>query len=82
MDALDGNAIAGALYEWFGSDMTTATGVCAHCGTRSQLAELRVYLRAPGCVARCAGCDSVVLVLVETRGETRIHLVAFELVGQ
>jgi hypothetical protein len=71
MDALDGNAVAGMLVDAFGAEMTTATGVCASCGRRSLLAELAVYLRAPGAVARCRGCGNVVLVLVETHGVTR-----------
>ena len=33
MDALDGNAIAGLLHEVFSSEMTTATGICATCGS-------------------------------------------------
>jgi ribosomal protein S27AE len=72
--ALDGNAIAGALYEVFGSEMTTRTGVCKSCGTASLLAEVRVYTRAPGTVARCPHCGNVVFVLVEIAGATRIHL--------
>jgi Family of unknown function (DUF6510) len=68
MEALDGNAIAGMLVDVFGAEMTTATGVCDHCGTVAQLAELQVYLEAPGTVARCRSCGSVVMVLVDVRG--------------
>ena len=50
MQALDGNAIAGTLFEHFGTEMTTMFGTCAHCGTRSQIAELAVYTRAPRAV--------------------------------
>src|SRR5437879_4121094 len=74
MDALDGNAIAGMLYDAFGAEMTAATGVCAHCGAARQLAELRVYLRAPGVVVRCTSCANVVMVLVEIRGMTCVDL--------
>ena len=68
MDALDGNAIAGTLYDAFGTEMTTAAGVCANCGTRSLLAETRVYLRAPGTVVRCSTCTAIVMVLVDVHG--------------
>jgi hypothetical protein len=68
MDALDGNAIAGTLFAVFGEEMTTAAGICTSCGTRSQLAELAVYLRGPGVVARCRHCDNLVMVIVEVRG--------------
>ena len=79
MDALDGNAIAGWLFEYFGSEMTAVTGRCKHCGTRSLIAELAVYTRAPGAVARCRTCGNVVFVLVKIRGETELRGEAFEL---
>jgi Family of unknown function (DUF6510) len=78
VQALDGNAIAGELFELFGMEMTTATGACAHCATTSQIAELRVYSRAPGTVVRCRSCGGVVIVLVAIRGTTHIHLDGFE----
>ena len=72
MDALDGNAIAGSLFEHFGTEMTTARGSCAHCGATAQVAELRVYMRAPGTVVRCPACGGVVIVLVTIRDALRI----------
>jgi phage tail tape-measure protein len=74
MDALDGNAIAGTLLTVFGTEMTTATGTCASCGTRSMVGEFSVYLRAPGEVVRCRHCGSVVMVFVEARGVTCVDL--------
>jgi hypothetical protein len=68
MEALDGNAIAGALHAAFGDDMTTARGTCAACGNSNMLALFRVYQRAPGAVARCSVCGEVALVLIEARG--------------
>jgi hypothetical protein len=74
MDALDGNAIAGALYDLFGEEMTLAESVCAYCGAVRPLAELRVYLRAPGTVVRCTSCASIAIVLVEIRGITCVDV--------
>jgi hypothetical protein len=74
MDALDGNAIGGLLLEVFGAEMTTATGRCDHCGAVAQVAELVVYLEAPGTVARCRSCESVVMVVVEVRGTKCVDL--------
>lgn len=79
MEALDGNAIAGQLFEYFGGEMTTATGSCRHCGARSHIAELRVYARAPGMVARCRSCGAVVMVVVTIHDTTRIDLPGFAL---
>jgi phage FluMu protein Com len=74
MDALDGNAIAGTLMVVFGHEMTMATGTCAHCAKVSLLAEMVVYLQAPGKVARCPTCDSVVMVVSEIRGVNCVDL--------
>jgi ribosomal protein S27AE len=79
MEAVDGNAIAGELFELFGDEMTTAVGTCGHCGASGVIAELRVYLRAPGAVARCPRCDGVTMVLVSVRGSPRIDLAGFRL---
>jgi hypothetical protein len=79
MDAVDGNAIGGALLEHFGAEMTTASGACAHCGTVARIAQLRVYVRAPGAVARCHNCGGVVLVVVERTGRREVNLDAFRL---
>lgn len=76
MDALDGNAIAGALASAFGVEMTTATGTCARCGTRSMVGEFAVYLS--GVVVRCGSCDSVVMVLLKARGVTCVDLQGLE----
>ncbi|GGL05815.1 hypothetical protein Sme01_56350 [Sphaerisporangium melleum] len=60
----DGNALAGPLREIFAVDMTAAEGRCASCGLTGPLASLRVYGPEPGWVARCPGCEEVLLRLV------------------
>jgi uncharacterized Zn finger protein len=79
MEALDGNAIAGPLFEYFGTEMTIAHGACAYCGTPSQIGELRVYAQGPGSVVRCRHCGNVVIVLVNGREGVRVHLSGFRL---
>ena len=81
MDALDGNAIAGALFEHFGHDMTMAEVRCSHCQSTSMMAELRVYMKAPGDVARCPSCDEVVMVIVNVRGTKRFDMSHMEMVS-
>jgi hypothetical protein len=61
---LDGNALAGPLREIFAVDVTAARAQCAGCGRAGAVAELRVYGHAPGLVARCPGCEDVVLRVV------------------
>jgi len=67
MEALDGNAIAGMLYDVFGAEMTMAQGQCGHCGARGPLAECEVYLGGPGVVVRCRVCHNILMVLMEVR---------------
>lgn len=80
MEALDGNAIAGALFEYFGTEMTTSRGTCSHCGAPAMIAELDVYMKAPGAVVRCRSCHGVVIVVVSARGATQVDCGAFTLV--
>ena len=61
---VDGNALAGPLREIFAVDITAATSQCASCRRAGPVAALRVYDHAPGAVARCPGCEEVVLRLV------------------
>jgi DNA-directed RNA polymerase subunit RPC12/RpoP len=79
MEALDGNAIAGPLCEQFGVEMTAAGGECSSCGAPALIAQLVVYLRAPGTVVRCPSCGSVVIVIVEIRGVTSVRMDGFRL---
>jgi hypothetical protein len=74
MDALDGNAIAGLMVEVFGREMTMATGTCRDCGLTAVLAEVVVYLQAPGTVGRCRSCGSVLMVVVQARGVNCVDL--------
>ena len=71
---LDGNAIAGMLFDVFGGEMTEARCVCATCGAQFLVAQTEVYLRAPGTVVRCHLCRSVLMVFVAVRGVTCVDL--------
>lgn len=71
---LDGNAAAGALSEVFAVDLTAATGQCNGCGQVAVFAESRLYVDAPGMVARCNGCESVLLRVVRTPDNTYLDL--------
>jgi hypothetical protein len=71
---LDGNAIGGLLLQVFGAEMTAATATCAGCGTHAYVAELDVYVHAPGVVVRCRACRAVLMVLVTIRGITCVDV--------
>lgn len=65
---LDGNAIGGLLQEIFVLEMTAAVGTCAHCGAVNEVGRLQVYVRAPGTVVRCPGCEQVLMKIVRGPG--------------
>jgi hypothetical protein len=73
---LDGNAMAGLLGELFVDDVTDARGACASCGSIADMGEQHVYMypQSPGAVLRCARCESVLMVVVRTRGHVRFGL--------
>ena len=65
---VDGNAIGGLLGEIFSFEMTTARATCAHCAVVNPLGRVDVYMHAPGVVARCPTCQSVVMRIVHGSG--------------
>jgi hypothetical protein len=71
---LDGNAAAGEFSDVFAVDVTAAAGQCAGCGRTAIIAEARVYMQAPGLVARCAGCDGVLFRMVRGPGRAWLDL--------
>jgi Family of unknown function (DUF6510) len=77
MNRLDGNAIAGAMFDVFGREMTTAVGTCGGCGWAGPLAEVAVYALTPGVVARCPHCERMLMVIVDRRGMACVDLAGF-----
>ena len=63
---LDGNAVAGLLYEVFGIEMTTSASECATCGRTGELGSLHAFTHAPGVVLRCPTCHAVMLRVART----------------
>ncbi|MEK8228509.1 DUF6510 family protein [Oerskovia sp. M15] len=56
----------GPLGAVFRAEVTTAVGTCRTCGKQGALAEIHLWNRAPGLVARCPGCEDVLLRVVDT----------------
>jgi hypothetical protein len=71
---LDGNALGGLLGEVFAAEMTLARSTCGCCGAVREVGALAVYIQAPGAVARCPGCDAVLLRLVRAEGRLWLDL--------
>jgi Family of unknown function (DUF6510) len=62
---LDGNAVAGTLYEIFSSEMTTSLTECVNCGRQGEFGSLLAFTQAPGIVLRCQTCEHIVLRIVK-----------------
>jgi Zn finger protein HypA/HybF involved in hydrogenase expression len=71
---LDGNAIGGLLREIFVLEMTTAQATCVRCGAVNPVGRVEVYDHAPGTVARCPGCESVLMRIVHGPGRYWVDL--------
>ena len=67
---IDGNA---APDDIFTRDLTMAIATCAGCGTTGPLAAVMVY-EGMGSVLRCPACDSVLMRVAVTRGETCLDM--------
>jgi hypothetical protein len=63
---LDANAVAGALFEIFGTEMTASPTECAHCGNQDEIGALLAFTQGPGIVLRCPACENVILRIVQT----------------
>ena len=74
MNYVDGNALAGPLFELFRVDMTTASGRCSGCRKVDLLARASVYSSQMGAVIRCGTCGIVQGVLVEIGGAISLRL--------
>jgi hypothetical protein len=67
---LDGNSVAGLMYEIFGVEMTVSPTECASCGRQGELATLTAFTHAPGVILRCPSCESVMIRIVKTPAAT------------
>jgi uncharacterized protein DUF6510 len=65
METLDGNAVAGLLYEVFGEEMTTAIVICGGCGAIAAVAETALYPSAPGAIIRCRTCGQLLMAITQ-----------------
>ncbi|MBP2327733.1 putative Zn finger protein [Kibdelosporangium banguiense] len=74
MDYVDGNAAAGLFAEALGIDASVLVMTCDGCGRSGRFADLHVYDRGPGVVARCPGCEEVTARVVRTPTEIWLDL--------
>jgi hypothetical protein len=63
---LDGNALAGVLYELFDTEMTSTPVECASCGRVGELGSLWAFTESPGYVLGCPDCQKIVIRMTVT----------------
>jgi Family of unknown function (DUF6510) len=66
---LDGNAAGGILQEIFPFEMTLVQATCTGCGATGAIGELAVYINGMGTVIRCPSCDTVLIRVVQAKGQ-------------
>jgi Family of unknown function (DUF6510) len=71
---LDGNSLAGVMLTLAGSDVTTAICQCDGCATVMPMAQVVLYVEAPGTVARCPGCDHVLVRITQSAERSWLDL--------
>lgn len=79
---VDGNAVAGLLYEIFAMEMTTGEVECVSCSNRGEVGRLLAFTQAPGVVLCCPHCQNIVIriakapgaIYLDARGVTYLRL--------
>jgi uncharacterized Zn finger protein len=76
----DGNAIAGALEEIFGVEVTATMRTCQSCGQERAIGSHRLY-RGAGLVLRCPNCGDLAAAIAALPDDYRISLFGSWAVG-
>ncbi|MBD3940899.1 hypothetical protein IF188_04175 [Microbacterium sp. NEAU-LLC] len=71
---VDGNAVAGMLWDVFGADVTAVVGVCGGCGSAAPFAEAVVELDEAAAIVRCRSCTHTLFTVLSDESRTRLIL--------
>ncbi|WP_105567494.1 DUF6510 family protein [Microbacterium halophytorum] len=71
---VDGNAIAGALLDVFGADMTARRGACEACGREAAFASTVVELNRRSAIVRCPFCTRTLFTILHLDAEPALVL--------
>lgn len=63
VSVVDGNALAGPLFDIFGTDVTALALICRSCGRAGPVAETVVERGAGVLVSRCRGCNCTLMTV-------------------
>lgn len=75
---VDGNAVAGMLWDVFGADVTVLIGVCGSCGAEARLAEAVVELDDVVAIVRCRACTHTLFTVLREGDGIRLVIGSLE----
>ncbi|PRB14829.1 DUF6510 family protein [Microbacterium sp. MYb62] len=71
---VDGNAIAGMLWDLFGADVTALVGTCGGCGSLAAFAEAVVELDRHAAIVRCRTCTRTLFTVLQSPDGTSMRV--------
>lgn len=71
---VDGNAIAGILWDLFGADVTALIGTCGGCGSFAAIAEAVVELDRHAAIVRCRICTRTLFTVLRSPDGTSMRV--------
>lgn len=71
---VDGNAIAGMLWDLFGADVTALVGTCGGCGSLAAFAEAVVELDSHAAIVRCRTCTRTLFTVLQSPDGTSMRI--------
>lgn len=71
---VDGNAIAGMLWDIFGADVTALVGTCGGCGSFAAFAEAVVELDRHAAIVRCRTCTRTLFTVLQSPEGTSLRV--------
>ena len=73
-NVVDGNVVAGMLWDVFEADVTALIGVCGGCGSSAPVAEAVVEIDEAAAIVRCRSCTHTLFTVLRERDQVRVVL--------
>lgn len=71
-NVVDGNAVAGMLWDVFQADVSGLIGVCGGCGTSAPVAEAVVEIDDAAAIVRCRSCTHTLFTVLREGERVRV----------
>jgi hypothetical protein len=77
-NVVDGNAVAGMLWDVLGADVTGLIGVCGGCGASAPVAEAVVEIDDAAAIVRCRSCTHTLFTVLREGERVRVVLATLQ----